>query len=80
MQASGEKRCGEVNVLMKVDGNSKGVFISHDGLTVFFNNDGTVKVTRRDDSAVYSQYHTVGEMKADREDMRKFCEMVLASI
>ena len=62
---------------MKVERNSRGAFISHDGLTIFFNDDGTIKVTRRDDSPVFSQYHTVGEIKADRESIKKLGGLLL---
>ncbi len=44
---------------MKAERNSKGAFISHDGLKVFFNNDGTLRVTKRVNSVVYNQWRAM---------------------
>ena len=61
---------------MKIEKRDNTVFVSHEGLTVFFNRykeGSTVRVTTRDDKDVW---HEAGKMNLSNVDLKRFAEML----
>lgn len=61
---------------MKIEKRDNSVFVSHEGLTVFFNRyreGSTVRVTTRDQQDVW---HEAGKMNLSNDDLKRFADLL----
>lgn len=57
--------------------NSRGCFISHDNMTLFMNQDWSIKITVKDNDGVW---RVVGDMQADAASFDKFARLLTEQI